>query len=50
LLDGTGYFTLVSSPTAANKPVQIRPWRLSDTETIIDGDRLDARKAVFVGQ
>lgn len=43
-------YICVSSPTIKNKPVQIRPWRLSDADFVLNGSMpLDPRKTVFVG-
>lgn len=43
-------YICVSSPTIKNKPVQIRPWRLSDADYVFDASMsLDPRKTVFVG-
>lgn len=43
-------YICVSSPTIKNKPVQIRPWRLSDADFVLDASMpLDPRKTVFVG-
>ncbi|KAJ6222955.1 hypothetical protein RDWZM_001500 [Blomia tropicalis] len=43
-------YLCVSSPTIKDKPVQIRPWRLSDADYVLDGSMpLDPRKTVFVG-
>lgn len=43
-------YLCVSSPTIKDKPVQIRPWRLSDTDYVLDSTlALDPRKTVFVG-
>lgn len=40
----------VSSPTIKNKPVQIRAWRLTDTDFVLDATMpLEPRKTVFVG-
>lgn len=40
----------MSSPTIKDKPVQIRPWRLSDADFVLDASMpLDPRKTVFVG-
>ena len=40
----------MSSPTIKDKPVQIRPWRLSDADFVLDASLpLDPRKTVFVG-
>ena len=43
-------YLCVSSPTIRDKPVQIRPWRLSDADFVLDASMpLDPRKTVFVG-
>lgn len=43
-------YLCVSSPTIKDKPVQIRPWRLSDADFVLDASMpLDPRKTVFVG-
>lgn len=43
-------YLCVSSPTIKDKPVQIRPWRLSDADFVLDSTlTLDPRKTVFVG-
>lgn len=43
-------YLCVSSPTIKDKPVQIRPWRLSDADFVLDASLpLDPRKTVFVG-
>lgn len=43
-------YLCVSSPTIKDKPVQIRPWRLSDADYVLDASMpLDPRKTVFVG-
>lgn len=43
-------YLCVSSPTIKDKPVQIRPWRLSDSDFVLDSTlMLDPRKTVFVG-
>ncbi|KAK2712946.1 cytoplasmic polyadenylation element-binding protein 3-like [Artemia franciscana] len=43
-------YLCVSSPTIKDKPVQIRPWRLSDADFVLDATLpLDPRKTVFVG-
>uniref|UniRef100_A0A0A9Z7K8 Putative RNA-binding protein orb2 n=1 Tax=Lygus hesperus TaxID=30085 RepID=A0A0A9Z7K8_LYGHE len=40
----------VSSPTVKGKPVQIRPWKLSDADLVLDASMtLDPRKTVFIG-
>ncbi|XP_048864533.1 LOW QUALITY PROTEIN: cytoplasmic polyadenylation element-binding protein 2 [Brienomyrus brachyistius] len=47
--DGKLYLC-VSSPTIKDKPVQIRPWNLSDSDFVMDGSQpLDPRKTIFVG-
>ncbi|CAL8252096.1 unnamed protein product [Merluccius merluccius] len=50
-LEGDGKLYLcVSSPTIKDKPVQIRPWNLSDSDFVMDGSQpLDPRKTIFVG-
>lgn len=43
-------YICVSSPTIKDKLVQIRPWRLSDADYVMDSTlALDPRKTVFVG-
>lgn len=43
-------YLCVSSPTTKDKLVQIRPWRLSDADYVMDCTlALDPRKTVFVG-
>ena len=43
-------YLCVSSPTIKDKPVQIRPWRLSDADFVSDSAiALDPKKTVFVG-
>lgn len=38
------------SPLIQDKPVQIRPWKLSDADFVLDASLpLDPRKTVFVG-
>ncbi|XP_006880397.1 PREDICTED: cytoplasmic polyadenylation element-binding protein 3 isoform X3 [Elephantulus edwardii] len=47
--DGKLYLC-VSSPTIKDKPVQIRPWNLSDSDFVMDDSQpLDPRKTIFVG-
>ncbi|XP_053548387.1 cytoplasmic polyadenylation element-binding protein 3 [Bombina bombina] len=47
--DGKLYLC-VSCPTIKDKPVQIRPWNLSDSDFVMDGSQpLDPRKTIFVG-
>ena len=48
--DDDKLYLCVSSPTIKDKPVQIRPWRLSDADFVLDASLpLDPRKTVFVG-
>lgn len=48
--DGDKLYLCVSSPTIKNKPVQIRPWNLADSDFVLDGSQpLDPRKTIFVG-
>uniref|UniRef100_A0AAV2JN19 RRM domain-containing protein n=1 Tax=Knipowitschia caucasica TaxID=637954 RepID=A0AAV2JN19_KNICA len=43
-------YLCVSSPTIKDKPVQIRPWNLGDSDYVMDGSQpLDPRKTIFVG-
>lgn len=43
-------YLCVSSPTIKDKPVQIRPWNLADSDFVLDGSQpLDPRKTIFVG-
>ncbi|XP_028816655.1 cytoplasmic polyadenylation element-binding protein 4 isoform X2 [Denticeps clupeoides] len=43
-------YLCVSSPTMKDKPVQIRPWNLNDSDFVMDGSQpLDPRKTIFVG-
>ncbi|CAI8009122.1 Cytoplasmic polyadenylation element-binding protein 2, partial [Geodia barretti] len=43
-------YMFVSSLTQSNKKVQIRPWRLSDSDFIMDHTQpIDARKTIFIG-
>ena len=47
--DDDKLYLCVSSPTIKDKPVQIRPWRLSDADFVLDASLpLDPRKTVFV--
>ena len=48
--DDDKLYLCVSSPTIKDKPVQIRPWKLSDADFVLDASLpLDPRKTVFVG-
>lgn len=50
MIEDDKLYICVSSPTIKNKPVQIRPWRLSDADFVLDASMpLDPRKTVFVG-
>ncbi|WAR22201.1 CPEB4-like protein, partial [Mya arenaria] len=50
IVDEDKLYWCVSSPTMKNKPVQIRPWNLSDSDFVMDGSQpLDPRKTIFVG-
>lgn len=50
ITDEDKLYLCVSSPTIKDKPVQIRPWRLSDADYVLDASMpLDPRKTVFVG-
>lgn len=43
-------FWPVSSPTMKDKMVQIRPWSLTDSDYVMDGQQpIDPRKTIFVG-
>ncbi|XP_033099321.1 cytoplasmic polyadenylation element-binding protein 2-like [Anneissia japonica] len=48
--EGDKLYLCVSSPTIKDKPVQIRPWNLGDSDFVLDGTQpLDPRKTIFVG-
>ncbi|XP_069139891.1 cytoplasmic polyadenylation element-binding protein 2-like [Argopecten irradians] len=50
IVDDDKLYWCVSSPTMKDKPVQIRPWNLSDSDFVMDGSQpLDPRKTIFVG-
>ncbi|KAK3095783.1 hypothetical protein FSP39_019015 [Pinctada imbricata] len=50
IMDDDKLYWCVSSPTMKDKPVQIRPWTLSDSDFVMDGSQpLDPRKTIFVG-
>lgn len=50
ITDDDKLYWCVSSPTMKDKPVQIRPWNLSDSDFVMDGSQpLDPRKTIFVG-
>ncbi|PAV56220.1 hypothetical protein WR25_01296 [Diploscapter pachys] len=49
-MEGDRYYLFVSSPTMRDKPVQIRPWRLSDIDFVPHPKmELDPRRTVFIG-
>ncbi|GMT16789.1 hypothetical protein PFISCL1PPCAC_8086, partial [Pristionchus fissidentatus] len=44
------YYLFVSSPTMRDKPVQVRPWRLSDMDyMVVPSMMMDPRRTVFIG-
>uniref|UniRef100_A0A1I8HVY9 RRM domain-containing protein n=2 Tax=Macrostomum lignano TaxID=282301 RepID=A0A1I8HVY9_9PLAT len=50
IAEGDKFYWCVSSPTVKDKPVQVRPWLLSDSDFVLDSRQpLDPRKTVFVG-
>lgn len=50
LRDDEKLYLRVSSPTIKEKPVQIRPWNLADSDYVLDDSQaLDPRKTIFVG-
>ncbi|KAI5705812.1 hypothetical protein M8J75_001995 [Diaphorina citri] len=50
IVDEDKCYLCVSSPTIKDKPVQIRPWKLTDADFVLDASMpLDPRKTVFVG-
>ncbi|CAH1782791.1 unnamed protein product [Owenia fusiformis] len=50
VMDDSKLYWCVSSPTMKDKPVQIRPWNLNDSDFVMDGSQpLDPRKTIFVG-
>jgi cytoplasmic polyadenylation element-binding protein len=49
-LDDGKLYMFVSSVTQTNKKVQIRPWKLSDSNFIMDHTQpIDPRKTIFIG-
>ncbi|XP_003383311.1 PREDICTED: cytoplasmic polyadenylation element-binding protein 2-like [Amphimedon queenslandica] len=49
-LDDGKLYMFVSSVTQTNKKVQIRPWKLSDSNYIMDHTQpIDPRKTIFIG-
>lgn len=49
-MDDGKLYMVVSSPSMKDKPVQIRPWCLNDSDFVMDGSQpLDPRKTIFVG-
>ena len=50
VMDDGKLYLVVSSPSMKDKPVQIRPWCLADSDFVMDGSQpLDPRKTIFVG-
>lgn len=50
VVDANKYYLFVSSPTMNQKPVQVRPWRLSDIDYFGDKNSyVDPRRTVFIG-
>ncbi|OAF66317.1 hypothetical protein A3Q56_05956 [Intoshia linei] len=50
LVEDEKFYWCVSSPTIKDKPVQIRPWNLNDTDFVLNAsEALDPRKTIFVG-
>jgi len=50
VMDDGKLYMVVSSPSMKDKPVQIRPWCLNDSDFVMDGSQpLDPRKTIFVG-
>ncbi|PAA50131.1 hypothetical protein BOX15_Mlig025386g1, partial [Macrostomum lignano] len=50
IADEGKFYWCVSSPTMKDKPVQIRPWNLADSDFVLDSSQpLDLRKTIFVG-
>lgn len=50
VMDDNKLYMVVSSPSMKDKPVQIRPWCLADSDFVMDGSQpLDPRKTIFVG-
>jgi len=50
VMDEGKLYMVVSSPSMKDKPVQIRPWCLGDSDYVMDGSQpLDPRKTIFVG-
>ncbi|KAI1711936.1 RNA recognition motif domain-containing protein [Ditylenchus destructor] len=48
--DSDRYYILISSPTMREKPVQVRPWRLTDTDYMPRPSLpLEPRRTVFIG-
>ena len=49
-MDKEKFYICISSSSIKDKPVQIRPWRLNDTDCIYDNlQPFDPRKTIFVG-
>lgn len=49
-IDKDKFYICISSPSIKDKPVQIRPWCLGDSDFILDNDQpIDPRRTIFVG-
>lgn len=49
-VDNDKYFICLSSSSIKNKPVQIRPWCLNDSEFMMDPSQpVNLRRTIFVG-
>lgn len=49
-VDDDKYYIPISSPSIANKLIQVRPWKLSDADHVVDASvALDPRLTAFVG-
>lgn len=49
-IDNDKFYVLMSSPSIRDKPVQIRPWILTDSDFLLDNSCvIDQRRAIFVG-
>lgn len=49
-MDKDKHYICISSSSIKDKPVQIRPWCLNDTDFILDNlQPIDPRKTIFVG-
>lgn len=49
-LDSGSFWLFVTSDTMKKKPVQVRPWKLGDSDYMMDPDyQMDSRLTVFIG-